>query len=346
MLKKINLSLFHPTLCAGLVLAAALIPAAAQNIVVKMATLAPQGSNWHQSLVEMADQWQKITKGQVTVRLYPGGVAGDDSDVVRKMRLGTLNAGLLTITGLTDLDRSNLALEIPMAFAGEDELLCVLDKMAPELENRIAAKGFVLLGWSDGGFVRFFSKSPVRTPDDLKKLKMFVWTGDDLTTELWKSGGFNPVPLPSTEISTALQTGLVQAVTTTTQAAVLLNWYDKAPNMLDLNWAVLLGGIVINKATWDKIPAEYRPALQESARATGKKLREAVHAGVPKDVVAMQKRGLNVVKPSPSDVVLWSRTVEGVYGKIRGSVIPADAFDTALKHRDACRQQAAKASRP
>jgi len=211
------------TCCRGLLiwlailmfLAAAHASRAADEMVIKMATIAPQGSEWHQVLQEMGAAWEKASRGQVQFRLYPGGVAGDDADVVRKMRLGTLNVALLSSDGLTDIDRSVLALQVPLAYANYRELDCTIEQLGPRIEKQLEARGFVLLGWSDAGWAHFFTKEPVRTPDDMKKLKMFVWAGDDRYAELWKKAGFNPVPLPSTEISTALQTGLVNAVTST-----------------------------------------------------------------------------------------------------------------------------------
>ena len=156
-----------------------------------------------------------------------------------------------------------------MAYADYEEFDAVLDEISPEdLERIYADKGFVVLAWADGGWVHFFTKSPVRTPDDLKALKLFAWAGDDLAIELWKAAGFNPVPLPATEISTALQTGLSPRCPTSPQAAVLLQWYDQAKYMTDVNWAVLLGGIVVSKSSWEKIPADLRPALAEGGAET------------------------------------------------------------------------------
>ncbi len=146
--------------------------AGAQPVVVKMATLAPKGSSWHLILQEMGEKWKAVSGGRVTVTLYPGGVAGDDEDVVRKMRLGTLNAGLFTSIGLGDIDRTVLALQIPMLFESYDELDYVREKMSPDLEKIFEQKGFVVLNWTDAGWVHFFTKTPVHTPDDLKALKL------------------------------------------------------------------------------------------------------------------------------------------------------------------------------
>jgi len=307
-------------------------PAAAGPIVVKMATVAPEGSQYHLILKEMAEAWKSASGGAVEVRLYPGSVAGDDVDVIRKMRLGTLNAALLTSTGVAAVDRSVYALEIPMLYGSYEEIDYVLGKMAQGLEAALEAKGFVILNWVDGGWVRFFTKTPVARPDDLKPLKLFAWAGDPEAIEIWKSSGFNPIPLPSTEISTALQTGLVSALPTTPQAAVLLQWYTHARNMTDVRWNILLGATLISKATWEKIPAASRPALLAAARDAGRRLREETRKAGQRDVEAMQKRGLNVVAIDAAGEALWRATAESAYDRIRGKIIPAEAFDEARRH--------------
>ncbi|MBI5015506.1 MAG: TRAP transporter substrate-binding protein DctP [Deltaproteobacteria bacterium] len=317
--------------------------ARAEPLLVKMATLAPEGSAWHLILKEMGEKWKAASGGRVTLRLYPGGVAGDDDDVVRKIRLGTLNGASLGSSGLADIDRSVLALQVAMMYQSFPEFDYVLEQMSPRIEKAFLAKGYVLLHWADAGWVHFFTKTPVRTPDDLRPLKLFVWSGTDETAEIWKASGFNPVPLPSTEISTALQTGLVGALPTTPQAAVLLQWYTYAKNMTDVRWGVLLGGTVISKATWDRIPADVRPALLEAAREAGRKIRQEIRASIPRDVEAMRKRGLNVVHVDAAAEVLWVKAAEAAYPLVRGSYAPADAFDEALRLRNDYRKRQAAA---
>lgn len=328
---------------AAVLLACAAFPPVSAETVVKMATLVPKGSAWHQLLQEMADDWSKLSGGQVTLRIYPGGVAGDDADVVRKMRLGTLGAGLITSTGMEAIDRSVTALQIPLAIADFAEFDCVLAKLTPMIETEFTAKGFLVLGWTDAGFAHFFAKSPVRTPEDLKSQKLFVWAGDDMVVELWKSAGYNPVPLPSTEISTALQTGLVTALASPPQAAVLLQWYREANHMTKINWGVLVGGLVVTKATWDQVPASVRPALEESARRTMSRLTALTRESQARDIEAMTRRGLKVVELDPPVLGQWRSLVEGIYPTLRGKFIPAGAFDAGMAARDACRAKTGKA---
>jgi len=327
-----------------IILAAAHTSRAEDEVVIKMATIAPSGSEWHQVLQEMGVEWQKASRGLVKFRLYPGGVAGDDNDVVRKMRLGTLNASLLSTAGLTDIDRSVHALQIPLAYANYRELDCTIEQLGPRIEQQIAAKGFILLGWSDAGWAHFFTKSPVRTPDDMKKLKMFVWAGDDRYVELWKKAGFNPVPLPSTEISTALQTGLVNAVTSTVQGVVLLQWYRQVTYMSDLKWAVMLGAIIVTRETWEKIPAAVRPAIREAARKACRRLSEFSRQSEARDIAVLQKHGVQVVVVDNAVLDQWRRLIDSVLPQVRGSYLPAEYLDAALRRRDQCRRQAGKDS--
>ena len=321
---------------AALIISAALAPAAAaaDGVVIKLATLLPQGSAWHTLLLQMGERWQKDSGGRVTLRIYPGGVAGTDSDVVRKLRLKTLDGGLLTAAGFADIDRSIFALELPMGYASYEEFDYVLERIGPTLEKLYADKGFVVLGWADAGWVRFFSKSPVRTPDDLRALKLFTWSDDDPAVALWKSAGFDPVPLPSTEISTALQTGLVAALPTTPQAALLLQWYGTAKYMADVRWAVLLGGLVVTKTAWDKVPEDARPALLAAARETARKLGALTRSSEAGDIEAMVKHGLSVVPVDGPALAAWRRAAESAYPKLRGGYVPAAAYDEALKLRD------------
>jgi TRAP-type C4-dicarboxylate transport system substrate-binding protein len=225
-----------------------------------------------------------------------------------------------------------------MMYASYDELYWVLEKMRPRLESTMESKGFVVLNWIDGGWVHFFSQKPVAVPDDLKPLKLFTWAGDADAVDTWKTGGFNPVPLPSTELATALQTGLVTALGAPPQVAVITQYYNNAKNMTDLRWQLLLGASLIKKDVWEKIPADVRPALLEAAREAGGRLREDVRGSAARDVEAMKKRGLNVVAVDEKARALWSKTAEGLYPRIRGKVVPADAFDEAMKWRDEYRK--------
>ena len=308
-------------------------------ILVRMATLVPGGSSWHLIVKEAADKWKQVSGGRVTVRLFPGGVAGDDPDVVRKMRLGTLNAGVLTSVGVAEIDKSVYAMGIPLMYDSYDEVYWVHEKMRPKLEASLLAKGFVVLNWVDGGWVRFFTQKPVAVPDDLRKLKLFSWAGDAESVEVWRKAGFNPVPLPSTEIATALQTGLVEALGSPPQVAVISQFFNHAPYMTDLRWQLLQGATIITAAAWEKIPAELRPELLRISQEAGARLQQEIRDAESKDIEAMRKRGLSVVPVTAAQRAEWQKLTESIYPAIRGPIVPAEAFDEAMRYRDLYRRQ-------
>jgi TRAP-type C4-dicarboxylate transport system substrate-binding protein len=315
-------------------------PAHAQ-ISIKMATLVPKDSSWHRILLECADQWNKLSGGKVRVIIYPGSTQGDDPDLVRKMNLKILDAALLTSVGLAEIDKSVYALSVPMMYNDYDEVYSVLEKMRPHLEANIGAKGFIVLNWVDAGWVHFFAKKPVASPEDLKKLALFQWAGDPRTLEIWMTAGFNPRPGASTELATGLQTGLYEAVTISPQVAVITGYFANAKYMTDLDWALLLGATVIRKEAWDRIPADLKPALMQAQRQAAQKLQADIRQSTPRDIESMKARGLTVVPVDARLKEQWRAVVDKAKSKIRGDFAPADAYDEALKYRDEYRQQKA-----
>ena len=340
-----NPRLYHRLLTATVAAAAVLttvlfVTLAEAQITVKMATLVPDGTSWATIIKEAGEKWKKISNGRVTVNIYWGGVSGDDPDVVRKMRLGTLHAGVLTSTGVAEIDKSVYALGVPMMYASYDEVYGVLEKMRPKLETSIENKGFIVLNWVDGGWIHYFTQKPVATPDDLKKLKLFAWENDTDSIDIMKSLGFNPQPMPTAEIATALQTGRINAVPLSPQVAVISQYYNYAKNMTDLNWELLLGATVIDKRTWNKIPADLHAPLLQVVEESGKKLRDEIRKSGERDVAEMKKRGLNIVPVDAKARDAWVKVAESAYPKIRDRIVGAEAFDEAMKYRDEYRKRA------
>jgi len=315
---------------------------AADAVVVKLGTSAPEGSSWDQIFKTMGEAWTQRTAGGVVLRIYPGGVLGDEPDLVRKMRVGQIQAAALTAVGLSAIDASVAALQIPMMFRSYAELDEVRERLRPALEKRLLEKDFVVLNWGDAGWVMFFAKEPFTTPEDVKSMKLFVWAGDNEAVDIWKGAGFHPVPLPATDILTGLQTGLINAFDTTPLLALSSQWFGQAPHLLDLKWAPLVGATVITKKTWDRIPAASRPALLEAAAQAGDRLKGDIRAANDKAIAAMQEHGLKVIPASPAVEAAWQKIAEGIYPRLRGTIVPAAMFDEARRVRDELRARSGK----
>ena len=295
---------------------------------IRLATLAPQGSSSHQILVAMGERWRDAPEGGVKLIVNAGGLMGGEADVVAKMRAGQIQAGLLTAVGLGEIDRSVLALPgVPMLFRDLDEVTYVREKLRPSLEKRLLDKGFVALFWGDAGWVKYFSRAPIVHPADLKKVKLFTWTGSTEQIDLMKSLGLNPVPLEPNDILPSLRTGLIDAVATAPYYAEFSQYYDPAPYMLDLNWAPLAGALVITKKSWDTFPAPLQKAMAEAAQKAGDDLTARNRKESEDAVAAMKKRGLKVQAVSPELEAEWRAWIETIYPKLRGLDVPAELFD-------------------
>jgi len=336
------MSLRNPLAIAAVLLAASVglaTPARAQTTVVKLATLVPDGSVWDKILRDMGAEWAKATQGRVVLRIYPGGVAGDEPDIVRKMRIGQIQAAALTTTGLSSIDPGFSVFNIPMMFDSYDELAAVLETMQPLFKQRLEAKGFVLLNWGHGGWVHIFTKQPVRTVAELKKCKLFAWAGNDRMVQMWKANGFQPVPLAATDILTGLSTGMIDAFPTPPVAALAMQWFRSTPYMVDLGLGPLVGGLIVTRTAWDKISQADRAAVQAICARAEQRLAYEVPRQDTLSVEEMTKRGLTVAKVPPAAVAEWRAEAEQFAAGMRGEIVPAEVLDLARRERDAFRQR-------
>ena len=325
-----------PAIVAALVLAAPLVadPAKPKLPVVKLGTLAPNGSTFHKILSSMGTKWA-TTPGGVELRIYPGGIAGGEADMVMKMKIGQIDAALMTANGLADIDPSVQALQaIPMIFHSAEEVQYVQQKLRPQLDKKLRDKGFVVLFWADAGWVHFFSKAPLQRPDDLKKMKIFTWAGDSKVSDIYKSAGFSPVSLETSDILPMLRTGMISAVAQPPSVALATQTFTVAGNMLDLNWAPLVGALVVTERSWNKLPPATQAALAKAAAEAGEQMRQENRAANDAAVEAMAKRGLKVVHPTAEIEGEWRKVAESVYPKVRGSVVPAEFFDQVRRILD------------
>ncbi|MFO1476381.1 MAG: TRAP transporter substrate-binding protein DctP [Verrucomicrobiota bacterium] len=319
---------------------------AADPVKVRLGTLAPKGSSYTKHLQAMGEQWKKAPGGGAALTIYADGTMGSEADMVRRMRLGQLQAALVTVTGITEIEPAAAGLQtLPMAFRNLEEVDYIGEKLQPMLEKRLEAKGFVVLFWTDTGFVHFFSKKPMITPDDLKKTKLFLSANRPAEIDIYRSFGCNPVPLEVSDIVPGLQTGLIDCLCLPPTFALALQVDSAAPNMLDMNWAPLVGAALINKKTWDSLSPEAQSALRESAREAGKLIKADGRRENLESVEAMRKRGLAVHTMTPEVQAQWEKTAEKAWPQIRGTVMPADIYDEVMAQLKAFRAEHAGAAK-
>jgi TRAP-type C4-dicarboxylate transport system substrate-binding protein len=313
---------------AALLLLIASAAHAQKGPAIKLGTLAPRGSSFHQTLMQLGQKWRQAPGGGAELTIFTDGTQGSEVDMVRRMRFGQLHAGLLTAVGLAEIDESVEALQsMPMMFRSLEEVDYVRANLRAEVERRLNEKGFVVLFWADAGWVRFFSKDPVHRPDDLRKTKLYVTAGDTKSVDIMKAAGLQPIPLSPNDILPSLQTGLINAVPTVPTIALSGQFYSRAPNMLEINWAPLVGGLVVTRKKWDTLPVEAQRAMAQAAREAGEQMKARIRAENDQAVATMVKRGLKVNRLTPQTEAEWVRVAEQAWPRIRGAIVPPKFFD-------------------
>jgi TRAP-type C4-dicarboxylate transport system substrate-binding protein len=318
-------------------------PAHAQGASkVRLGTLAPKGSSLYKSLQTMGEEWRRASDGQLSLQIYADGSMGGEADMVRRMRQGQINAGLLTAVGLADIEPEVSGLQsMPLMFRTLEEVDRVGALLQPRLSASLESKGFVVLFWIDVGWVRFFSKSAVRTPDELRKLKLFTWSGSPEQVEIFKATGFRPVPLETGDIVPAMQSGLIEAVVVPPIYALATQIDRSAPHMLELNWAPLVGACVMTKKSWDAIPENVRERVLAAARTAGDAIRASSRRESDQAVEAMQKRGLTVHKLTPEALMSWQELERMTRKDVRGRIVPTATYDEVARTLEEFRAGAA-----
>ncbi len=295
---------------------------------VKLGTLAPENSPWHEAMLALGEDWAEISNGNINIKLYAGGILGDEADMVRKMRIGQLNAAAVTVEGLMYIIPEIQVLGMPMLLQTDAELNYVRDQLSEYFRDLMEERGFILLTWSDAGWAHLFTNAPVIYPEDLNKTnqKVFIWAGGS-GKRGWMDAGFTAVEVSAPDIFMSLQTGLITTLTTTPIIALSYQWFPMVPYVTDLRAGPLPGAIIITKKKWTKIPEALRVKLIAQAEARGAALSEAVIALEIEAIEVMQKNGLNYLHAPDDAYHEWKKMVTTfMYPEILEKEVPEELY--------------------
>ena len=303
----------------------------ARKTIIKMATLAPEGTDWYGLLAEMGQRWQEVTNGEIRLRIYPGGVVGDERDMIRKIRIGQIHGAAISAEGLTEVNPQYTFCFIPMFFQSYDDIDYIRDELKKDLLSGAEKNGFIVLAMVDVGWVYWFTKEPIYIPNDLKEQKIFTWAGDYKTGTLWDQAGFNSIPLAVPDVHSGLQTGLINAMAFPPIFVLANQYFGITSHMLDMKWGILTAAIVIDQKIWNKIKSEYQEKMLIIADDIGQEYQLNNREDADSAVEVMKGYGLQVHKPSIEQVKEWESIVESMYPLIRGNVVNAEVFDRVIK---------------
>ena len=297
---------------------------------ITLGSILPANSIWDKALKQMAAEWQRATDGRVTLRVQGGFT--DEGTLVRRLRRGRPQAAVFGLPGKLG-DAFNV-LSVPFFFESDAEVFHVVEKLTPIFERALADRGLVLLNWGHAGWAHFFTKNRVENLEDLKRTKLYTTAGDDRMLQWYKENGFDPTPLATTDVLLGLSTNLINAHPSPPFVALLFQWYNETPFMLDVPLAPVLGITVVTERTWNQISAEDQRTLRASAKRLEQDLLRDVAAQERRSIDAMQKRGLTVVELDDAAKASLREVADGLTASWRGTMIPADVYDQALRERN------------
>lgn len=305
-----------------------LLPVSGQATkLIRFATLAPEGSSWMQTMHQIDADLKTATNGEISFKFYPNMTMGDEKDVLLKIRLGQLQGGGFTGFGLGEVLPEVRILELPYIFENDDQLDFTVAKLTDRFKAGFAAKGYILLGWTDVGWIYFMARKPVAEPSDLTSLKVWMWQGDPLANAFYLELGKTPVPLPVTDVMMSLQTGMLDAVYGSALSTLVLQWYSKLSYISDIPFTNASGAVLLDKKTFDGLTEAQQKSLLDIA---GKRLRELTLKSRQDNRQAyeeLQKQGLKKVPSTPTQRDQMKKIGLRVQNRLAGTLYSKELLD-------------------
>jgi TRAP-type transport system periplasmic protein len=300
--------------------------------LIKFATVAPDGSTWMKKMRDYDKEIREKSGGEVGFRFYPGGVAGDELDVLKKMRIGQIHCAAFSGVGFGQILPMVRVLDLPFFFRNDQESDTVHQEMFSFFSKRFDEKGFELLAWAEVGNVYMFSKKPIQKVSDFSGLKVWAWTGDPIAEETFSTMGVNPIPLSITDVTTALNTGMVDTVYAPVLGALALQWHNYVKNMLALPFAHSTGAVLISNNYFNKMEDKHKVLLKDSFGPAMADLTTTLHKQTRDALKAILDAGLTIT-PAPTGATLdeFHKVHAQVAAKLTDRLYPKSVLDAVYE---------------
>lgn len=316
-----------------LLLALALLPLPGAAAVLKIATVAPEGSTWMREMRRAAADIAGATQGRVEVKLYPGGVMGNDATVLRKIRLGQLQGGAFTGSGLSGIYRDAQIYSVPFLLRSDAEVDAVRAALDARLAEGFAKAGFEAVAITGVGFAYLMSVHPVRNREDLVQSKVWVPQDDTIAVITFRTGGVEPIPLPLADAFTGLQTGLVDTVATTPTGAIALQWHTRLRYVVDLPLSYVVGYVLLAQKPFERLDEADQAAVRSAFAAAGARIDAANRKDNAAAMAALQSQGLELLKPGPDERAAWQAIGEQALDALVAEGVVSADFLAAIRER-------------
>jgi TRAP-type C4-dicarboxylate transport system substrate-binding protein len=299
---------------------------AQKKTVIKLVSLVPQNTPWSDLLNRMASEWYNATNGEVELVIYHN-VKSSEADVLRQLNMNQIQAAMLSTFGLKLITPTIMTLSCPFLIRNNEELDIVLNNLKPDIEKQINDKGYFTLAWSKIGWVRFFSKSPVFVPADLKRQKMGTSETEPELMDAFKAMGYQMVPVAMNQILVSLSGGQIDAVYQSPVNAGGLQIFGLAKNMASIQVAPFMGTILLNQRAWRSIPDKYKPELLRITKKLEAELDTSVKQLEDEVIQTFVKYGLVINQVSPEQEQQWYADINRAMPSLVGTVFDKAMYD-------------------
>ena len=294
--------------------------------IFKVASLAPEGSVWAKRFRGFTNEVIEKSNGEIDFKIYAGGVMGDDRAMYRKMRVGQLNGGGFTMTGIGEIVPDFRVLGIPFLFNSYEEVDRVKEKLMPRFEEEFDKHGLVLMALSEVGFVYTMSTMPITTLTELKQSKPWAPEGDPISQVLLETVGITPIPLSIPDVLTSLQTGLINTTFNSYYGAIVLQWFTRISYITDIPFAYAYGAFILDKKTFSRLPPHYTELMKTAAKSHFDNLLSDTRKSNEEAKQVLIQNGITLVKPTP----ITKAELQNNYREMAVNKMVNDAFSKSI----------------
>jgi TRAP-type C4-dicarboxylate transport system substrate-binding protein len=280
-------------------------PAFAQKVTIRLASLVPENTAWGAAINRMAAEWSRITNGEVEVIVFHNGTAGGEGEVLRKLKINQIQAAVFTSAGMSSIIPEILSISYPFLIRDDYELDTVMQKLKPQLDAKIQQNGYVTLAWARAGWIKIFSKTPVFSPDDLRKIKLASPPEDQQMLQAFRLMGYQIVPVTIPDTLVSLRSGMIDATYQSPIYSAGNQLFGVAGNMSNINIAPFMGGILVNNTAWRRIPDKYKPQLMELCKKLEREIELSISSLEAEAISTMVRYGLKINNPSFQQLQTW-----------------------------------------
>jgi TRAP-type C4-dicarboxylate transport system substrate-binding protein len=308
------------------------LPAHAQpDFVLRLATIAPDGTPWARELKAYARNLESATDGHLRVKVYYGGVAGDELEQEQRIQRGQLDGSMSGGMLCERVAPSMVVARLPAMFQNREEAIEVLNNLEPILEAEAHRAGYAMPATSAIGSDALFTRVPVHSMDDLRRLKLWHWAPDEVGIASSRAMGLQIVPLPIYEGARAYDDGRVDGFFAVPSAAMAFQWSTRARYVADLRRSYIFGCVLFSERFYSRLPAPMQEAIRSSTAVlrerfaeVGRQVDEALLGGM------FAKQGVTVTPVSERFRAEYFNAARAARGHVAETLVPRALIDRVL----------------